>query len=222
MAYGLRGLGSRGRGSSRGGYVPSGRTGEPCAGRSTTGSQSAGSHEVREMRNAEMALTLYVTTGERRDTETVMRRSERGGWKSVTEVTRWSPTLRHARFCRPAEGAIPSLSLTTPISPLVSGSRTCNGLSPPATLNGSSLPTVPLPSTSARTGIGWLRLRTVKNYGKDYKSGRRSRSQPWPPEGRKRRDASPSSWDCISTNKLTKPELIFPSQFLKRLSEQGV
>jgi len=30
-----------------------------------------------------MAPTLPVTTGERRDTETVRRRSERGGWKSA-------------------------------------------------------------------------------------------------------------------------------------------
>lgn len=37
-------------------------------------------------------------TGELRDTETVMRSSEGGGWKSAFKETRWSPTLRHARF----------------------------------------------------------------------------------------------------------------------------
>jgi len=36
-------------------------------------------------------------TGERRDTETVMRRSERGGWKSADTVTRWPPTLLFVR-----------------------------------------------------------------------------------------------------------------------------
>jgi hypothetical protein len=41
------------------------------------------SHEIREMRKARVALPLIVTTGERRDTETVMRHSERDGWKST-------------------------------------------------------------------------------------------------------------------------------------------
>jgi hypothetical protein len=38
-------------------------------------------------------------TGERRDTEMVMRRSEKGGWKSADRVTRWPPTLLHVRIC---------------------------------------------------------------------------------------------------------------------------
>ena len=83
MAYSPRGPGSRSRGSSRGSHAPPGGTREACTGRSTTGSRSDGSHAVREMRRARVALALRVTTGERRDTETVMRRSERGGWKSA-------------------------------------------------------------------------------------------------------------------------------------------
>jgi hypothetical protein len=83
MAYSPRGPGSRSRGSSRGSHAPPGRTGKPCTGRSTTGSRSGRSHAVREMRRATVARPLRVTTGERRDTETVKRRSERGGWKSA-------------------------------------------------------------------------------------------------------------------------------------------
>lgn len=37
-------------------------------------------------------------TGELRDTETVMRSSEGGDWKSTIKVTRWSPTLLQVRF----------------------------------------------------------------------------------------------------------------------------
>jgi hypothetical protein len=47
----------------------------------------------------ETALPFRVEiTGERRDTETVMRRSEGGDWKSASKVTRWSPTLPHVRI----------------------------------------------------------------------------------------------------------------------------
>jgi hypothetical protein len=52
-------------------------------------------------------------TGKRRDTETVMRRLEGGDWKSTIQVTRWSHTLPQARFWSRAEGAIPSLRLTS-------------------------------------------------------------------------------------------------------------
>ena len=51
-------------------------------------------------------------TGERRDTETVMRRLEGAIGKVPALVTRWSPTLPQARFCRPAEWVTAPLSLT--------------------------------------------------------------------------------------------------------------
>ena len=87
MAYGARTLGSRSRGSSRGSHVPPERTREACTGRSTTGSQSVESHAVRERRIAIVALTLPVTTGERRDMETVMRRCvSRKGWRVQQET----------------------------------------------------------------------------------------------------------------------------------------
>ena len=83
MAYSPRGPGSRSRGSSRGSHAPPGRTGEPCTGRSTTGGRSAGSHAVREMRRARMALALTRTTGELIEIERLTVSSERGGWKSA-------------------------------------------------------------------------------------------------------------------------------------------
>jgi hypothetical protein len=83
MAYRPRGLRSRSRGSSRGSHAPPGHTGEPCTGQSTTGGQSAGSHAVREMRRARVALALRVTTGELTEIERFMVSSERGGWKSA-------------------------------------------------------------------------------------------------------------------------------------------
>src|SRR5712692_9572273 len=110
MAYGVRALRLRSPNSSRGRNAPPGRTGEPSAGRSGTGDSIHSNREVREMRTAETVLSIMRergrmdlrsrlrVTGERRDTETVMRRSERGGWKSTKQVTRWSPTLLHARF----------------------------------------------------------------------------------------------------------------------------
>jgi len=83
MAYGPRGLGSRSRGSSRGSNAPPGHTGEPCTGQSTTGGRSVGSHAVREMRNAIVALALSVTTSELTEIERLTVSSERGGWKSA-------------------------------------------------------------------------------------------------------------------------------------------
>jgi hypothetical protein len=83
MAYSPRGLGSRSRGSSRGGYGPPGRTREACTGRSATGGRRVRSHAVREMRRAQMALALRVTTGELTEIERLMVSSERGGWKSA-------------------------------------------------------------------------------------------------------------------------------------------
>jgi hypothetical protein len=83
MAYSPRGLRSRSRGSSRGSHGPPGRTREACTGRSTTGGQSAGSHAVREMRRARVALALRVTTGELTEIERLTVSSERGGWKSA-------------------------------------------------------------------------------------------------------------------------------------------
>ena len=51
-------------------------------------------------------------TGELRDTETVMRGSERGCWKSASkdifEVTRWQPTLHQVRF---SEGGVEAILL---------------------------------------------------------------------------------------------------------------
>ena len=44
-----------------------------------------------------------MITGEPRDTERVMRGSERGCWKSafvLLKATRWQPTLQQARFAR--------------------------------------------------------------------------------------------------------------------------
>ncbi len=64
MAYSPRGPGSRSRGSSRGSHAPPGCTGEPWTGQSTTGGRNAGSHAVREMRKARVALALSVITGE--------------------------------------------------------------------------------------------------------------------------------------------------------------
>jgi putative transposase len=59
--------------------------------------------------------------------------------------------------------------------------------------------------TSAHTAIACPRPRIVRKCGTDFRAGRRSRLYPWPPEGRKRRDAPPSPWYCISANKLTMP-----------------
>jgi len=83
MAYRPRGPGSRSRGSSRGSHAPPGDTGEPCTGQSTTGGRNAGSHEVREMRKARVALALRMTTGELTEIERLTVSSERGGWKSA-------------------------------------------------------------------------------------------------------------------------------------------
>jgi hypothetical protein len=83
MAYSPRGLGSRSRGSSRGGHGPPGRTREACTGRSATGGRSVRSHAVREMRRARVALALRVTTGELTEIARFMVSSERGGWKSA-------------------------------------------------------------------------------------------------------------------------------------------
>ena len=43
-------------------------------------------------------LSDVKITGKLRDTETVMRSLEGGGWKSTVYVTRWLPTLPHVRF----------------------------------------------------------------------------------------------------------------------------
>jgi hypothetical protein len=73
------------------------------------------------MRTAETVLNIIrgsfhvEITGKRRDTETVMRRLEGAIGKVLAMVTRWSPTLPHARFCRPAEWATAPLSLTIPL-----------------------------------------------------------------------------------------------------------
>ena len=86
MAYGARALGSRSASSTRGGYVPPGRTGEPCTGGSGTGGRMARSCEVRKMRSAEAGLAIVramlgKATGELIDTETVTISSEGGRWK---------------------------------------------------------------------------------------------------------------------------------------------
>src|SRR5439155_15729939 len=87
-----------------------GRTRESSKGRRGTGDTIRSNREVREKRNAATVLSIRRdrgrrglpvedtpfntgatmvlrcrtrVTGERRDTETVMRRSERGGWKSA-------------------------------------------------------------------------------------------------------------------------------------------
>jgi hypothetical protein len=83
MAYSPRGPGSRSRGSSRGSHAPPRCTGEPCTGQSTTGGRSAGSHAVREMRKAIVALARKMTTGELTEIERLTVSSERGGWKSA-------------------------------------------------------------------------------------------------------------------------------------------
>ena len=58
----------------------------------TTRSQAG---EVREMRTAATVLSLNEVTGEPRETETLMRGSERGRQKSPSTqlITRWRPTL---------------------------------------------------------------------------------------------------------------------------------
>ena len=43
-------------------------------------------------------LSNVKITGKLRDTETVMRSLEGGGWKSAKMVTRWLPTLPHAQI----------------------------------------------------------------------------------------------------------------------------
>jgi len=58
MAYGARARGSRSANSTRGSYVPPGRTGEPCTGGSGTGGRMARSCEVRVMRSAEAGLVI--------------------------------------------------------------------------------------------------------------------------------------------------------------------
>jgi hypothetical protein len=81
MAYRPRGLRSRSRGSSRGSHAPPGHTGEPCTGQSTTGGQSAGSHAVREMRRARVALALRLTTSELTEIERLtVSCASRKGW----------------------------------------------------------------------------------------------------------------------------------------------
>src|SRR5713101_2395795 len=96
MAYGPRGLGSRSRGNSRGSNAPPGRTREAFTGRSMTGGRSAGSHAVREMRNAIVAPTLNVITGELTEIERLMVSSEEGGWKSACKGNSLAayPTVR--------------------------------------------------------------------------------------------------------------------------------
>ena len=51
-----------------------------------------------------------------------------------------------------------------------------------------SLPLVRSPNTSVRAGIGLPHPHTVKSSENDSSSGRRSQSQPWPPDGKKRED----------------------------------
>ena len=92
----------------------------------------------------------------------------------------------HARFCRPAEGAIPSLSLTTRINRPVSGSGAGNSLSLLVRPSGSSQLTVPLHSTFGRASIGSPRPHTIQSCGTGFRSGRKSRLRPWPPKARKR------------------------------------
>jgi hypothetical protein len=99
MAYGARALRLRSPNSSRGRNAPPGRTGEPSTGRSGTGDSIRSNPEVREMRTAETVLSIIRdrgqramglrsqtgVTGEPRDTETVMRGSEEGCWKSTSQ-----------------------------------------------------------------------------------------------------------------------------------------
>jgi putative transposase len=55
----------------------------------------------------------------------------------------------------------------------------------PGTLNGFSPPMAPSPSISVRVDIGFPRLPIVKSCENDFRSGRRSRLQPWLLEGSK-------------------------------------
>jgi hypothetical protein len=49
-----------------------------------------------------------MTTGERRDTETVMRRSERGGWKSTDTVNSLAAYSTARSVLRGAVGKVPN------------------------------------------------------------------------------------------------------------------
>src|SRR5262249_38226278 len=67
-----------------------------------------------------------------------------------------------------------------------SASGACSGSSPQDRHNGSCPPMVPLRSTFARIGIGFPHPHIVRSWGKDSRSGGRSRSRPWPLEPKKK------------------------------------
>ena len=80
----------------------------------------------------------------------------------------------HARFCRPAEGAIPSLSLTIRINRPGSGSGAGNGLSLLVMPSAFSLPMTLLSQHFRPRRHRFANARAiVKKWSRDFSSGRK-------------------------------------------------